>query len=87
MGNLTTKLKADSFVNPDTKVAEIGALRLLNSKGVCLSCTVPMVCSTLDEPEYKEDDVRKACNSEPKAGRKWSAWAAPVDLGSRTLGM
>lgn len=92
----------DSFANPDTKVGEIGALRLLDHKGVCLllrfqsngakrvkwrfgyqhlavslgfmaswldlpiqtnslgevfaqglSCTVPMTCSTLDEPEYK----------------------------------
>ena len=25
----------DSFANPDTKIGEIGALRLLNSKGVC----------------------------------------------------
>ena len=25
----------DSFANPDTKIGEIGALRLLNSKGIC----------------------------------------------------
>eukprot|EP00435_Cladocopium_sp_Y103_P070835 s1255_g36.t1 len=72
LGNLTVKLKADSFANPDTKIGEIGALRLLNSKGICISCTVPLTCSTLDEPEYKGEDVKKACNSHPEPGSNFS---------------
>ncbi|CAE7763488.1 unnamed protein product, partial [Symbiodinium microadriaticum] len=71
LGNLTVKLKAESFVNSNTDVGEIGGIRLMTSGGHCISCTTPLRCSSLDEP-LKGMNVAKACNPQPKPGDMFS---------------
>ncbi|CAE7725876.1 unnamed protein product, partial [Symbiodinium necroappetens] len=71
LGNLTLQLKAESFVNSSTDVGEIGGIRLMTARGVCISCTTPLRCSSLDEP-VKGMSVAKACNPQPKPGDMFS---------------